>query len=161
MRSFDEQKTNVSLFRSLRDAIIVVDETRTIIDVNPAFTRIFGYAREQAVGLKTDVLFADPEEYKSLGRQMQAGSAAEHSVYRITYRRQDGATFVGEKSVQLSIDTDGTARGFVGLVRDISARVEDELRIRALLKEKETLLAEVHHRVKNNMIKIPATGATQ
>ncbi len=41
--------------------------------------------------------------------------------------------------------------GTVGIIRDVTQRIESNRIIRRSLKEKETLLAEVHHRVKNNL----------
>jgi len=48
-------------------------------------------------------------------------------------------------------DSEGNPLGFSGMVRDISERKEKEKQIRDALKEKEVLLEEIHHRVKNNL----------
>ena len=48
-------------------------------------------------------------------------------------------------------DEDGEPEAIVGTVRDISTRKKQERKIRQSLEEKEMLLKEIHHRVKNNL----------
>lgn len=46
---------------------------------------------------------------------------------------------------------EGSAIGTVGIIRDVTQRQHEELELRRTLKDKELLLRELHHRIKNNL----------
>jgi len=64
--------------------------------------------------------------------------------------RQGNRKWVRTKS-WVVLDPDGKPAKVVGSVRDVTEEVTAENRIIAALKEKEIMLAEIHHRVKNNL----------
>ncbi len=69
--------------------------------------------------------------------------------YRL--RRADGQyRWVLDTGIPL-FEADGTFAGFIGSCMDLTERKEMEDQLRKALKEKESLLREVHHRVKNNL----------
>lgn len=69
--------------------------------------------------------------------------------YRL--RRADGAyRWIVDTGVP-RFEPDGTLTGYIGSCIDLTERKEMEDELRKTLKEKESLLREVHHRVKNNL----------
>jgi two-component sensor histidine kinase len=69
--------------------------------------------------------------------------------YRL--RRADGAyRWIVDTGVP-RFEPDGTLSGYIGSCIDLTERKEMEDELRKTLKEKESLLREVHHRVKNNL----------
>jgi PAS domain S-box-containing protein len=142
------------LFNTIRDAIIIVNERREITDCNPAFTELFGYPPEEVKGSTTRVLFENDEEYERLGREMQKQEEHRNFIYTTRYITRQGRRFIGEKNVHYLRDEEGRITGFVGLIRDITQKHRAEERINNLLQEKQMLLREVHHRIKNDMASI-------
>lgn len=68
-----------------------------------------------------------------------------------TYVRQDGDLLSANVTVSLVRDSNDNPNYFVAVFEDITERKEYESQLEESIKEKEVLLKEVHHRVKNNM----------
>jgi PAS domain S-box-containing protein len=69
--------------------------------------------------------------------------------YRL--RRLDGEyRWVVDTGIPL-FESDGRSGGYIGTCMDLTERKDMEDQLRRTLKEKESLLREVHHRVKNNL----------
>jgi PAS domain S-box-containing protein len=65
--------------------------------------------------------------------------------------RRDGSQFNVEVNAKFIRDAAGRPHEIVFIVRDVTERKKHEAVIHASLREKEALLKEVHHRVKNNL----------
>ncbi len=76
----------------------------------------------------------------------------------ISYEKKtDGTDVIFEGDyVVLYDDIDGYVSGVFGVQKDITSRVEHENKLKKSLLEKEILLSEIHHRVKNNLAVISA-----
>lgn len=68
-----------------------------------------------------------------------------------TYVRKDGELLSANVTVSLVRDSNDNPNYFVAVFEDITERKEYERQLEESIKEKEVLLKEVHHRVKNNM----------
>lgn len=140
------------ILASLDEVVMVVDiPSRTIISCNPAVQKVFGYRPEELIGRSSEILHASPERFRqfTLERSRRMGP---DSVSRFDWqmRRKDGTLFSTEHSLSFLTETTGL-RPIVSVVRDISDRKRAEEQMAASLKEKEILLREIHHRVKNNL----------
>lgn len=122
-----------STFNSLQDAVLIVDSaSEHIIDCNPAFTSVFGYGREEALGMPTTSLHATgaaARVYEQRVRQAAAGQGFLHR-FETQMRRRDGSHFPGEISTAPLSDAGGKQTGWVTVVRDISERQQQEAIIR-------------------------------
>ena len=106
------------IFRNSPAAIIVQAlEDRTVLDVNPAFERLYGYTREEFIGGTDAPLWHDPAERKAFQRQMAATGRAINLPLEV--RAKDGRRLhvllsteiegMGHDRIVVSTITDATA----------------------------------------------------
>ena len=122
--------------------------------VSPNITKEFGYPPEDLTGGK--IAFADivhPEDIARIGDGMKQHAGETASGYEQEYRIRTSAgeyRWIHDFTV-LEKDEDGAVTHCHGYVMDITERTRTREKLQRSVKEKEILLREVHHRVKNNM----------
>jgi PAS domain S-box-containing protein len=122
------------------------------LKVNRALCDMLGY-REEEMLERTFQDITHPEDLEADFAHLLDLVAGKLTHYHLEkrYLRSDGGVVWGLLSVALVRSEAGAAEYFVSQIQDITARREAERKLQASLAEKEVLLKEVHHRVKNNM----------
>ncbi|TVR06501.1 MAG: PAS domain S-box protein [Spirochaetaceae bacterium] len=124
----------------------------TVTFWNDACLDLYGYSASEAVGANLLDLIILPEHRDQVAREVrqmvETGVVLKPGELRL--KRKDG-TPIDVYSSHTIVHLPGREPELFCLDVDISQRVRDQTRIVELLQEKETLLKEVHHRVKNNM----------
>lgn len=141
-----ESTYHASFFDNLAPMFLVDPETRIITDANPSAVAYFGYPAERLIGMKTDELDPDREDHERTMAPVFADGSL--SIIRRA-KRADGSI----RDVELfssKILYLGKALSHI-IVLDVTEKRTAEEEVRRSLREKETLLREVHHRVKNNL----------
>ncbi|MEW6602583.1 MAG: PAS domain S-box protein, partial [Nitrospirota bacterium] len=140
---------NRSLIEASLDPLVTISADGRITDVNAATEKITGYSREELNGTDFSDYFTDPEKaregYQTVFREGKVYDYAleiSHRSGHITPVLYNATVYRNEA---------GEVIGVFAAARDITERQRMEDRIRTSLKEKEVLLQEIHHRVKNNM----------
>ncbi len=141
------------LVESAPDGIVVVDSSGTIVIVNSETERLFGYSRGELLGQPIELLV--PSRYHA-SHEHDRDAYMHHATLRpmgagrfLTGVKKGGAEFPVEISLSPILTAEG--RMVMSIVRDITERRRAEEMIQASLREKEALLKEIHHRVKNNL----------
>jgi PAS domain S-box-containing protein len=133
-----------------RDGFCITDLENVILYANASFLSMYGYAEEEVIGRQVTMLNAPsvPVELMKdiLVRTQRGGWSGE-----ILHRRKDETEFPVEFSTSIVRNDQGEPVALVAVARDMTERKKAEEQIRASLTEKEVLLKEIHHRVKNNL----------
>lgn len=127
------------------------EKGRTILYVNDAFTEMTQYTREEAMGRTLHFLNGpetSTEEIERLKKSMDRWEIC--NVEFINYRK-DGTPFWINTSMVPVAGKDGSYIQWVAIGRNITKQKKYEKKLEDSLAEKEVLLSEIHHRVKNNL----------
>lgn len=151
-RAQEAMKVSEDWFRTIfdgsLDAIFIVRSDGSFVDVNEAAVLLTGYNKNELQKMSIPDLhdISDLNAYNQFFHRIMSGEVITSEAHVM---RKDGEKVLTEFS---------NRRIYIGdqpymhtIARDITQRKVDENRIRNSLKEKEMLLQEIHHRVKNNM----------
>jgi len=139
----------LKLFQQAPQAMVMVDEAQRVSQANSRAQALFGYDNRELLGLPAADLmpteFADdrPQDVAEL----EDGAATEGRVV-------DGVRSTGERfsaEVNLVPIPEQGERHILAGIKDVSEQLAAQDALTASLDEKETLLREIHHRVKNNL----------
>jgi len=141
-----------SLIRYANTPIIVWDPKFRITRFNHAFERLTGYAVEEVIDKELSILFPEASREESLSKTARTLSGEYWELVEIPILRKDGdIRLVLWNSANISASDGKTLTATIAQGTDITERKKRGGQIKASLREKEVLLKEIHHRVKNNL----------
>ena len=139
------------LFDNSPEGIVLLDPDFRIVMANNEFVQMFGYSKQELLNRYSPAAVIPPEreqEGQDAVARLQRGETVR--IAQTVRCGKDGCR-IPVSILSKPIKVDGNIIGVYGIYRDIRAQVSAEQEIRDSLREKEVLLQEIHHRVKNNL----------
>ncbi len=138
-----------AIFESFHDVYYRTDREGHVTIISPSVRTQAGYAPEDVIGHPVTDFYLNPDERQNFNQSLKEQGMV--NDYELQLLAKDGRVIEVSASSKLIFDASGNPEGVEGVLRDITDRKNAEECLKASLKEKEVLLQEIHHRVKNNM----------
>lgn len=120
------------IFEHSAESILIADAQRRILSVNPAFTRITGYASEEVIGQPQSLLRSDRHAeafYKEIWQRVEQDGSWHGEIWS---RRKNGEEFPNWASISLVRNREGEVANYFSILTDITERKVAEERIHYL-----------------------------
>lgn len=115
------------LFEGSRDAIYMTTRDGQFVDANSSMLEMFGYTRDELLGLNTSNLYASAHDRTRFHKEIEkVGSIRQ---YEIKLKQKNGEVLDCLMAATLQRANDGSVVGYQGIIHDITARklAEDQL----------------------------------
>ncbi|PPK50379.1 bifunctional diguanylate cyclase/phosphodiesterase [Marinobacter persicus] len=125
-------KQVAEVFQHSQESIIIADSKGTILNVNPAFTRITGYARGEAVGNNPRILNSGKQNrhfYEDLFKQLRAKGFWSGQFWN---KRKNGEYYLQRGTISAVFADNGKPEHYISIMEDASIYNEAEERIQTL-----------------------------
>ncbi len=147
----ERQKYLISILRDAPDAIVVTDPDLKVVEWNPGAEKTFKYSKKETIGKNINDLVVGKDKVQEgihLGKKIIAGNLIQPFE---TIRKNKHGNSINVILAASPIMVEEKLIGMVIVYTDITHQKEHEKQLQKSLTEKEILLKEIHHRVKNNL----------
>lgn len=117
------------IFENAEEGVIITDKDANILNVNPAFCRVTGYAHDEVIGQNPRILHSgrqDPNFYINLWHELLQSNRWEGEIWN---KRKDGKIYPEWLSITAVMDDAGEVTHYVAIFSDISSQKDSEERL--------------------------------
>ncbi len=150
----ESEKKYRTLFEDSRDAIYINTREGVFIDVNKSMLDLFGYTREEMIGMSNRKIYVNPDDRQEILKELdQKGSIRDHEV---KFKKKDGTEMECLLTATVRRGDDKSILGYQGIIRDVSEkrRLEAQLQQAQRLESMGTLAGGVAHDFNNLLMGI-------
>lgn len=147
-----ENQNQIVFERAAVGMSLVDARTGRFLDVNPALCAMLGYSAAELMSLSYEEVTHpdDVRQYAAEFRQFLLNKVDNCAVEKRVICK-DGQILHTRLTISLLHTADGNPDYFVSVIEDITAQKHADQQLRDSLHEKDVLLQEINHRVKNNL----------
>lgn len=146
----ENQNKLEQLFDNAPVGMAVVNKDNNITQVNDSFEKIFGFDHNEVIQEDINKLLVPEDkrdEANAISLATLDGKSLQIETIRLNKSGQEVPVLIGSVPVELR----GETIAIYGIYVDMTSQQEYQHKIEHALHEKNILLAELHHRVKNNL----------
>lgn len=122
-----------------------------IIFVNKAFENVTQYSKEEALGRSPSFLQGPKTDSEVIDELINKLSKGEHFEGETFNYKKDGSLYRVRWSIDPIRNEKGEITHFVSVQSDITEEWKQQQKLEEMILERETLIKESHHRIKNNL----------
>jgi PAS domain S-box-containing protein/putative nucleotidyltransferase with HDIG domain len=122
LRATEQLRVQGAALEAAANGIVITDPAGVIRWVNPAFTRLTGYAPDEAMGQTPRLLRSgqqSPDVYRDLWTTVRSGQVWQGLLVN---RRKDGSLYTEEQTITPVRDERGAISHFVAIKQDVTER---------------------------------------
>ena len=140
-----------SILRNMQDILVIADVQGNIRLCNKSVLDLLKYQENELLNRSVACLLPAGDslfDSEGLEKLLQQKALSNLELSFVTSKGEQVPLLL---SVAVLVDRDEQIEGFVVTASDITQRMQAEIQLKSSLEEKEVLLKEIHHRVKNNL----------
>ncbi|MCD6580516.1 MAG: ABC transporter substrate-binding protein [Desulfuromusa sp.] len=149
----DERSQLLQAIDQSSETIVITDSSGTIQYANPAFEKISGYTREEAIGQNPHILKSDQQDdafYSELWKTLTGGEVWKG---RFINKKKDGTLYTEDATISPVHNVLGEVVNYIAVKRDIThvVEIEEQLRQKYKMEAVGVMAGGMAHNFNNNL----------
>lgn len=133
-RSESSMRSLATAIEQTSETVVITDLKGTILYCNPAFEKITGYSKEEAIGQNPRVLKSGKHCSEFYERMWTTITQGKVWTGHLTNKKKDGSFYEEDATISPIRDASGALSGFVAVKRDVTERLQLENQLRQAQK---------------------------